>query len=176
VKALAYRFILNFWPCIRGTGGRVARISDDFREIDIRLPLNWRTRNRVGTIFGGSIYASIDPIYMLMLMEILGRDFIVWDKGAAIKFKRPGTRTMYAHLRLSAEFTDDIKRKVLAQGELTFDLPVHYVDEAGLEIAEIQKTLYVATKPFYREKIAKRDSIDKAGVKSPSLPKSSGAT
>ncbi len=149
--------MVNFWPCIRGTGGRVSRISPDFREVDIRLPLSWRTKNYVGTTFGGSIYASIDPFYMLMLMQILGDDFIVWDKAALIRFKRPGTRTLYAKLRLSAETTEDIKRKALAEGEYTFDLVVHYLDVDGLEYAEIRKSLYVATKKFYKQKIAKRD-------------------
>lgn len=156
-NARLFRFYLNLWPCIRGTGGRVVHLSNDFRELDIRLPLSWRTRNRVGTIFGGSIYASIDPFYMVMLMEILGKEFVVWDKGAAIRFKRPGTRTLYAKLRLSPEFTDEVKRKALAAGETTFDLPVSYRDVEGVEIAEIRKTLYVATKEFYRAKIARRD-------------------
>lgn len=157
-NARLYRILLNLWPCIRGTGGRVVHLSDDFRELDIRLPLSWRTRNRVGTIFGGSLYASVDPFYMFMLMEILGKDFVVWDKGAAIRFKRPGTRTLYAKLRLAAEFTDEVRRKAIAEGETTFDLPVSYRDADGLEYAEIRKTLYVATKEFYRAKIAKRDA------------------
>jgi hypothetical protein len=162
-SARLFRVILNLWPCIRGTGVRVDRISADFREIDVRLPLNWRTRNRVGTIFGGSIYASIDPLYMLMLMEILGHDFIVWDKGASIRFRRPGTRTLYAKLRVPVDLTEEVKRKVLADGEWSFDLPVRYLDKNGVEHAEIQKTLYVATKDFYREKVAKRDGATKSG-------------
>lgn len=166
-NARLFRWTLNFWPCIRGTGVRVSHLSNDFRELDLRLPLNWRTRNRVGTIFGGSLYASTDPFYMVMLMEILGREFIVWDKGATIRFKRPGTRTVTAKLRLSAEFTDEIAQKARDQGEVTFERLVSYRDEGGVEIAEIQKVLYVATKSFYQEKLAKRS----ASVKSPPLSK-----
>ena len=157
-NARLFRIVLNFWPCIRGTGGRVVHLSPDYRELDVRLPLNWRTRNRVGTIFGGSIYASIDPFYMLMFMEILGKDFVVWDKGAAIRFKRPGTKTLYAKLRLTPEVTEEVKKKARELGEYTFDLPLRYLDEDGVEYAEIRKTLYVATKEFYRAKIAKRDA------------------
>src|SRR6185312_9300608 len=60
------RFLMNVIPCIRGTGGRVVSISDDFRRLRVRLKLNWRTRNLVGTIYGGSMYAATDPFYMLM--------------------------------------------------------------------------------------------------------------
>jgi acyl-coenzyme A thioesterase PaaI-like protein len=164
-NARYFRILLNWWPCIRGTGGKVVHLSPDFRELDVRLPLTWRTRNRVGTIFGGSIYAATDPFYMVMLMEILGPEFVVWDKGAAIRFKRPGTRTLFAKLRLSAEFTDGIREQALREGEVTFNLPLHYRDETGLEYAEIQKTLYVATRAFYREKIAKRDEMDRRSSK-----------
>lgn len=162
MRASFFRILINFWPCIRGTGGRVTRISEDYRELDVKLPLNWRTRNRVGTIFGGSIYASIDPLYMIMFMEILGPGFIVWDKGAEIRFKRPGMRTLYARLRLPPEITEDVKKKVLAAGELTFDLPLRYVDADGVEHAEIRKTMYVATKDFYREKVKRREAADRA--------------
>lgn len=150
--------MINFWPCIFGTGAHVARISPDFREMDIDLPLTWRTKNKVGTIFGGSIYASTDPFYMIMLMEILGRDFVVWDKGATLRFKRPATRTLYAKLRLSKEYTDGVRAKVLSDGEMTFELPVHYLDSEGAEYAEITKVLYVARKDFYANKLAARNN------------------
>jgi acyl-coenzyme A thioesterase PaaI-like protein len=169
MRAKFFRILINFWPCIRGTGGRVTHLSEDYRDLEVRLPLNWRTRNRVGTIFGGSLYASIDPFYMLMLMEIFGPKFVVWDKGASIRFKRPGTETVFAKLHLSKEFTDEIKQIVLEKGEHSFDIPLSYRDKSGNEVAEIQKTLYVATKSYYREKIARRKS---STVNSPSLSKS----
>lgn len=156
-NARLYRLVLNLWPCIAGTGARVARISPDFREIDIHLPLTWRTRNKVGTIFGGSIYASTDPFYMLMLIEILGPEFIVWDKGATLRFKRPGTQTLYARLRLTQAFTDSVRERVLREGEATFEIPVSYQDSKGVEYAEIKKLVYVARKDFYRQKLAKRN-------------------
>ena len=72
-----YRFFLNLWPCIWSAGGRVTYISPDFTHLIVRLKLTWRTRNIVGTIFGGSMYASTDPFFMLMLMEILGKNALI---------------------------------------------------------------------------------------------------
>ncbi len=66
------RSIFNWFPAFRGTGGRVTHVADDFREIRLALPLNWRTRNYVGTIFGGSLYAAVDSFYMIMLIQTLG--------------------------------------------------------------------------------------------------------
>ena len=93
-RMLRWRF--NFFPAYRGTGGRITYMADDFHEIRIKLPLNWRTRNYVGTTFGGSLYGAVDPLYMVMLIKILGSGYIVWDKAATIRFKRPGRETLYA--------------------------------------------------------------------------------
>jgi hypothetical protein len=46
-----------------GKGSRVELISGDFRYLRVRVPLDWRTRNRVGTIFGGSTYSATDPYF-----------------------------------------------------------------------------------------------------------------
>lgn len=78
-KTRLNRWGFNFFPAYRGTGGRVEYIAGDWREIRIRLPLNWRTRNYVGTIFGGSLYGAVDPLYMIMLIRNLGDEYVVWD-------------------------------------------------------------------------------------------------
>ena len=85
------RWLYNWWPCIFCSGGKVEFIAGDFRELHVSLQLNMRTRNRVGTVFGGSIYSSVDPYYMLMFMEVLGKQYVVWDKAASVKFVRPIT-------------------------------------------------------------------------------------
>ena len=118
-------------------------IADDFREVRVKLPLSWRTRNYVGTIYGGSIYASIDPIYMLMLIHILGPGYIVWDKAAKIRFRKPGKETLYADFNLSGGEIDEIKR--LAETEKSVDrvYNLELKNKQGVVHAEIEKTLYI---------------------------------
>ena len=61
------------------------------REVRLRLPLNWRTRNLNGTIYGGSIYAAVDPIHAVMLVSLLGADrYVAWTKEAHVRFRRAG--------------------------------------------------------------------------------------
>jgi len=124
----------------------VIYISDDFHEVKVKLPLNWRTRNYVGTIYGGSIYASIDPIYMLMLMHIIGDDYVVWDKAAKIRFKKPGRETLYADFSLTPEEIAEIKR--LAETEKSIDrvYNLELKDKNGVVHAFIEKTLYISKK------------------------------
>lgn len=151
-----FRFALNVWPCIRGGGARVERIAGDFRYLRVRLPLNWRTRNRVGTIFGGSMYSATDPYFMLMLMEVLGKGYVVWDKAASIRFRRPGKETLYVEFELPEERVQEVRSKVEESGEADFVWRVELKDRAGMVHAEIDKTVYVATREFYKTKLAAR--------------------
>src|SRR5947209_4931365 len=98
-KVRCWSFYL--YSCYRGTGGRLIYIAPDWREIRLKIPLSWRTRNYVGTIFGGSMYGAVDPIYMLMLIRCLGPGYIVWDKAATLQFKKPGRSTLYAGFVIS---------------------------------------------------------------------------
>jgi len=152
LRVFAFRQVFNLWPCMRGSGGRVDHIAPDFTRLTVRLPLNWRTRNAVGTIFGGSMFAATDPMYMLMLQRLLGRAFIVWDKGSAIRFRRPASRTLFARFHVTPDMLAQVRESVAARGEADFTWPVRLEDAAGIVHAEIDRTIYVADKGFYKRK------------------------
>jgi len=137
------RWGFNFFPAYRGTGARITYISCDWREVRVKVPLNWRTRNYVGTIFGGSMYGAVDPIYMVMLIKILGPEYIVWDKAADIRFKRPGKSTLYAKFILTEEEIQAIKAAVASEPFAERNYPVELVDGGGVLCASIDKTLYI---------------------------------
>lgn len=145
-KTRTFRWFFNLFPAFRGTGGRVVYIGEDWSEVRIKLPLSWRTRNYVGTIYGGSIYGSIDPIYMLMLMNILGKDYTVWDKAAKIRFKKPGKTTLFADFLLTADEIREIKQLAETQKSIDRVYNVELKDKVGVVHASIEKTLYIAKK------------------------------
>ena len=112
----------------------------------IRLPLNWRTRNYVGTIFGGSMYGAVDPIYMGMFIKILGPGYVVWDKAAGVRFKRTGTSTLHAKFVLTGEEIEGIRREAAPGAGLERVYQIDLVDGAGVVHAAIEKTVYVKKK------------------------------
>jgi len=144
------RWSFNLFPAYRGTGARVAYIADDFLEVRVRVPLSWRTRNYVGSIFGGSLYGALDPIYMLMLIRALGPDYVVWDKAAAIRFLRPGRTTLYATFQLAPEDVAHIRADVHRLGKLDREFEVSLMDKAGQVHATCTKLVYVRWKGFPR--------------------------
>jgi acyl-coenzyme A thioesterase PaaI-like protein len=158
LKLFVLRQALNLWPCIRGSGGRVTELAPDFTRLVVQLKLSWRTRNVVGTIFGGSMMASTDPMLMLMLQRILGKGYVVWDKRTVTHFKRPARSTLAAEFVLTPEKLAQVRAAVAERGEADFTWTIQYKDAAGLVHAEFDKTLYVATKAFYKAKMAARDA------------------
>lgn len=137
------RWKFNLFPAYRGTGGRVTYISRDWSEVRIAVPLSWRTRNYVGTIYGGSLYGAIDPIYMLMLMKSLGPAYVVWDKAAAIRFRRPGRSRLTATFRLAPEVVASIREELTRVPKLDRVFVVELVDRDGVVHAVVEKTIHV---------------------------------
>ena len=141
-----YRWKINLFPAYRGTGARVTYVADDFREIHVELRLSWRTRNAVGTIFGGSLYGSVDPFYMLMLMHALGSDYVVWDKAAFIRFKRPGRTTLFTTFRLDEPELQTVRDATADGNAIDRIFQVELKDKEGIVHAAIEKTIYVKKK------------------------------
>jgi Domain of unknown function (DUF4442) len=108
----ALRRLVNFWPPFLGAGIRVKHIAADMKSVDVEMKLRFWNANYVGTHFGGSLFAMTDAFYMLMLMANLGREYIVWDKAASIRYKKPGRGTVRAEFRLADSQIEDIREKL----------------------------------------------------------------
>ena len=134
----------NLFPAFRRTGARVTHVSPDFSEIRVSLPLNWKTRNLVGTMFGGSMYAAVDPFYMIMLIQRLGSGYVVWDKSATIRFLKPGRGRLRARFRLDDDEVARVRR-LAREAERSVDrvYEVELVDDAGTVHAVVEKVLYI---------------------------------
>ena len=143
---LRWRF--NLFPAYRGTGARVTYVSDDYREFRIKLPLSWRTRNYVGTIFGGSLYGSVDPFFMIQLILLLGRDYVVWDKAASIRFRKPGRTTLYATFRIDEAELLAIRAATAGGEPVDRTYLVELVDREGVVHASVEKVIYVRRQPL----------------------------
>lgn len=134
---------INWWPPFLAMGIRVTRMADDLRAIDVEMRLLRRNTNYVGVHFGGSLYAMADPFFMLMLMHNLGPEYVVWDKAATIRFRRPGKGTVRAQFRLTAAELDDIQSKLATQEKYEPVFTAEIKDAEGNVVAEVEKLLYV---------------------------------
>ena len=146
-SAAGLRRIMNLYGPYLGAGIKVNYVSEDFRRAEVEMRLRWYNRNYVGVHFGGSLYAMVDPFYMLLLMNTLGRDYIVWDSKAEIEFVKPGRGTVRAQFELTDQMLDEI-HQATQNGEKfmpTYDVLVK--DAQDEVVAKVRKTLYIRKKP-----------------------------
>jgi acyl-coenzyme A thioesterase PaaI-like protein len=139
------RFI-RFYPPFLGAGVRLKSISEDLRTIEVQMPLRFWNRNYVGTHFGGSLYTMCDPFFMLILINNLGPDYVVWDKAATIRFKKPGKGLVKAVFHVPEERIEEIRAQADAQGKIEPQFQTVVADVEGNVIAEVDKLLYVRRK------------------------------
>ena len=153
LKSKIKKIKLNHFPAFRRTGGRIIFLSDDWKEIHVRLDLNYFTKNYVGSVFGGSIYGALDPIYMVQLVKILGNDYVVWDKSAEIYFIKPIKQRVVAKFIIENTVIEEIKNQIRLKDKETFQFKTALIDDNGKAYAEVVKNIYVANKSYYLNKI-----------------------
>lgn len=140
------RVLFNLYPPYLGTGICVRHISRDYRRIVVEMKLRFYNRNYVGTHFGGSLSAMTDPFYMLMVMNNLGRDYIVWDKFGTIDYRKPGRGKVRAEFLIDRDFLDEVRRTTAERRKYEPTLSVDIVDEDGDVVAHVTRTLYIRKK------------------------------
>ena len=161
LKSRAFRWGFNLFPAYRGTGARITYISADDREIRVRIPLSWRTRNYVGTIFGGSLYGAVDPLYMIILIRTLGPEYVVWDKSAAVRFRKPGKTELYARCLVTDEELAEIRAATASGQSVDRIYHIELADAQGVVHAEVEKKVYIRRKDAVRARDA--DARTEAG-------------
>ncbi|MBL8163348.1 MAG: DUF4442 domain-containing protein [Anaerolineae bacterium] len=146
IKDRLRRWGYNLLPSYRGSGAWITYLARDWREVKIKLPLNFWTRNYVGTTFCGSMYAAVAPFYMAMIAMNLGTDYLVWDKTVSIQFKKPGQSTLYAHFKLEAAELEAIQAD-LEQGRKTErTYRIDLVDAQGVVHVSFEEVIYIRRK------------------------------
>jgi hypothetical protein len=147
-SGLLMRYGINFWGPFVGSGIKVVAANRDFTRIEVELKERFYNRNIVGVHFGGSLYAMCDPFYMGILLHHLGRDFVIWDKGATIRFKRPGKGTVRAVFEIPMPEIERIKHEAskAEKYEPIFRTEIRDVD--GKIVAEVEKILYLKRRDY----------------------------
>ena len=143
---------IGWWPPLLGAGIKLTRLDNDLREADVEMRLKRWNKNYVGVHFGGSLFSMTDPFYMLMLAANLGEEYVVWDKAASIRYRKPGMGRVRAEFRLSDERLAEIRAAVEADGRYDARFLVEIKDEEGGVVAVVERVIYCATKGTHEER------------------------
>ncbi|MDX6350186.1 MAG: hypothetical protein QOF84_4976 [Streptomyces sp.] len=142
--------MVNWWLPYLFSGVRVLELADDWSSARVRLRLHWFNRNYVGTHFGGSLFAMSDPFWMLLVMNTLGREYLVWDKAAEVDFVSPGKGDVFAEFKLTEDRLEEIRRLTEDGGKALVWFENEVLAADGTVVARVRKQLYVRRKPVSR--------------------------
>lgn len=146
MQARWFRHLLNVYPPFLGAGIHVTHIAADWRHVRVAMALRWYNRNVVGTHFGGSLLAMSDPFFMLMAMHNLGRQYVVWDKGAEIEFVAPGRSRVTVEFTLSESELAEMREQTRDGQKFERWLTAEIRGADGGLVAKVRRQLYVRRK------------------------------
>ncbi|TDQ23817.1 DUF4442 domain-containing protein [Tenacibaculum caenipelagi] len=152
-----FKYGFNISPMYRRSTGKINYVSEDLLKAQVKIPITYRNKNYVGSIFGGSLFSATDPVFMIQLINILGNEYVVWDKEASIKFKRPAKQDAYADFMFSEDEIKQIQEQVKDEQEINLikEIKITNKDESVV-FAEVSKTIYIADKIYYKNKRKKK--------------------
>lgn len=137
---------MSFYPPYFGAGVKVRLIDEENLIFKVSMPLTPLNKNYVGTHFGGSLYSMVDPFFMLILMNKLGKNYLVWDKSACIEFRKPGKGRVSAIFNIPNERVEEIRSEVEEKGKVEPIFKVDILNEDGGLVASAEKKLWVKKK------------------------------
>lgn len=156
-KDFLFKHGFNISPMYRRSTGRVVFVTKDLMKVQVKVPISYKNKNYVNSIFGGSMFSAVDPIPMVQLINLLGDDYVVWDKSAEIFFKRPAKENLYAEFVYTSEELNEIKERVALEKEIEIIKTTYLTNKDQTKtFCEVRKKIYVADKSFYKGKRAKR--------------------
>lgn len=152
-KHTLFKYGFNLSPMYRRSTGRIIHVSEDLLNITIKLPITYKNRNYVNSIFGGSMFSAVDPIPMVQLINLLGTDFVVWDKSAEVFFKRPAKENLYANFTYTLKELDEIRNHVANNNEMEILKTTSLTNQdQTIVYCRVEKTIYIADKTYFKKK------------------------
>ena len=152
-KPSMFKYGFNLSPMYRRSTAKITHVSKDLCTVKIKLPLSYKNKNYVNSIFGGSMFSAVDPIPMIQLMHLIGDAYIVWDKTAEISFLRPAKEDLYADFLCTHEEVEEVKKSLAQKNELAIVKTTLLTNKDKTVVyCKVQKTIYVANKAYFKNK------------------------
>lgn len=136
--------LLEYYPPFWIMGVQVKNVSEDFREVEVRLPLRWYAKNTHGTMFGGYMCAVSDPIAAIMCGELFrGHGVESWTKAHSVTFLKPGRTVLTLKIKITDEDMQAIQAGLDQHQKVTHTFEFYFTDKAGVQIARVHNTVFL---------------------------------
>jgi acyl-coenzyme A thioesterase PaaI-like protein len=141
--------LLEMYPPFVPMRIKVLEISAGWRSVRIRLPLNYRSRNPGGVMFGGYQAALADPIAALACARIFP-GYSVWTRAMVISFDHGGNSDLEMRFSLTSEQEQAIRIELEREGRSTPTFEYGYVRQDGVRCTVIRNTVAIRPRGYRR--------------------------
>lgn len=141
--------LLELYPPFVPMRIKVLEISENWRTVRILLPLNARSRNPGGVMFGGYQAALADPIAALACARVFP-GYSVWTRAMSISFDHGGTSDLEMRFALTPAQEQDIRIGLQNEGRATPTFEYGYVRNDGVCCTVIRNTVAIRPRGYKR--------------------------
>lgn len=141
--------LLELYPPFVPMRIKVLEIRDGWRGVRILLPLNARSRNPGGVMFGGWQAALADPIAALACARVFP-GYSVWTRAMTISFDHGGNSDLEMRFTLTPEQEAAIRMELERDGRSTPTFEYAYVRKDGVRCTVIRNTVAIRPRGYKR--------------------------
>ena len=141
--------LLELYPPFRPMRLEVLEISDGWRQVRIRLPLNATSRNPGGVMFGGYQAALADPIPALACARVFP-GYSVWTRAMSISFDHGGNSDLEMRFNLTSAQEQAIRLELERDGRSTPTFEYGYVRSDGVRCTVVRNTVAIRPRGYRR--------------------------
>ena len=143
------KWIIRLYPPFLLQRIWVQKIYKGFRGADIKINHSLLTLNFGKAVFGGTIYAAIDPFYALLFGQLLRNEnynITVWLKSASIKFLKPGRCDLYYSIRITDKMIQELETELNSNGVFVKSYAIEIYSKTGELHAVAKNEIYIKKK------------------------------
>ena len=141
--------LLELYPPFVPMRIKVLEITENWRTVRILLPLNARSRNPGGVMFGGYQAALADPIAALACARVFP-GYSVWTRAMSISFDHGGNSDLEMRFSLTPEQEKDIRMQLESDGRSTPTFEYGYLRKDGVRCTVIRNTVAIRPRGYKR--------------------------
>ena len=141
--------LLELYPPFLPMRIKVLEIAEQWRVVRILLPLNARSRNPGGVMFGGYQATLADPIAALACARVFP-SYSVWTRAMAISFDHGGNSDLEMRFALTREQEEVIRMQLGTEGRATPTFEYGYLRSDGVRCTVIRNTVAIRPRGYKR--------------------------
>lgn len=145
---------MRFYPPLFFQRIWVKRFHPGFRGIDVVIYKSIFNRNYNASIFGGTIYAAVDPFYPILFDQILknkGFKTLVWLKSGSVKYIKPARSNLNFTIQLSDDEIKEAEEMILSTGKFVGSYHITLYNQQQEACAWMESEVYVRDLNFSSE-------------------------